>query len=463
MSKVYMRMMFRIYLGNRCNFRGKVELSLRFRCGRVDQQARTGYWVRKEFFMEEEYLSVKGLPGRRMVFAPLDEDVSHSVRVEYCAAREYLDSLRDHIEECFMAVRRNGVGRGWLAEVIERFMAEELPVMKERQTEILSLIDAFISMTGGDGSSASRDEAYRLVRRSVGRFVMLRQLKSPSFRLTAANLDTTMLKSIESFMREEHRWVKKYPQLASDQEVGGRTKIKGQNTVNDRMKLLKAVMTWAVKTRRMPANPFDTYCMRQNVYGTPFYLTLDERRTLERCDLSWNPRLALQRDIFVFQCCVGCRVSDLTALRRSNIVDGELNYVARKTREGRPVTIKVPLNRTALEILSRYDDDKRETLFPVVYSRMGYNMVIKQILKLAGLRRQVVVINPLTREPECRPLYEVASSHMARRTFIGNIFKKFKDQGLVSELSGHAPGSQAFARYREIDSEMKREMVKTLE
>ena len=52
---------------------------------------------------------------------------------------------------------------------------------------------------------------------------------------------------------------------------------------------------------------------------------------------------------------------------------------------------------------------------------------------------------------------------MARRTFIGNIYKKFKDQGLVSELSGHSPGSNAFARYREIDTDMKREMVDSID
>ncbi len=150
-------------------------------------------------------------------------------------------------------------------------------------------------------------------------------------------------------------------------------------------------------------------------------------------------------------------------LTTGNVVDGELNYVARKTREGRPVTIKVPLNRTAKIILERYADHDRDTLFPAVYSRMGYNRVIKDILRLAGITRKVVVIDPLTREAVCRRLYEVASSHMARRTFIGNIFKKFKDQNLVSELSGHAPGSHAFARYREIDTELKREMVAAID
>ena len=57
----------------------------------------------------------------------------------------------------------------------------------------------------------------------------------------------------------------------------------------------------------------------------------------------------------------------------------------------------------------------------------------------------------------------IASSHMARRTFIGNIYKKVKDPNMVSALSGHKEGSKAFARYRTIDDEMKKEMIGFLE
>ena len=54
-------------------------------------------------------------------------------------------------------------------------------------------------------------------------------------------------------------------------------------------------------------------------------------------------------------------------------------------------------------------------------------------------------------------------NHMARRTFIGNIYKKVKDPNLVASLTGHTEGSKAFSRYRDIDTEMKRELVGMLE
>lgn len=75
----------------------------------------------------------------------------------------------------------------------------------------------------------------------------------------------------------------------------------------------------------------------------------------------------------------------------------------------------------------------------------------------------VTILNPTTGKEEKRPINEVASSHMARRTFIGNLYKKVKDPNLVSSLSGHTEGSKAFARYREIDDEIKKEVVSLIE
>ena len=62
-----------------------------------------------------------------------------------------------------------------------------------------------------------------------------------------------------------------------------------------------------------------------------------------------------------------------------------------------------------------------------------------------------------------RPINEVASSHLARRCFVGNLYKQVKDPNLVGALSGHREGSREFARYRDIGKEMKQELVKMLE
>lgn len=89
--------------------------------------------------------------------------------------------------------------------------------------------------------------------------------------------------------------------------------------------------------------------------------------------------------------------------------------------------------------------------------------ILKKFFCAPGITRTVTVINQQTRQEEQRPIYEIASSHMARRTFIGNIYKNVKDPNLVGALSGHKEGSKAFARYRDIDEDMKKELVNMLE
>lgn len=81
------------------------------------------------------------------------------------------------------------------------------------------------------------------------------------------------------------------------------------------------------------------------------------------------------------------------------------------------------------------------------------------------LKRGISYIIPILTisEQEIRPLNEVASSHLARRCFVGNLYKQVKDPNLVGALSGHKEGSRAFARYREIDEDMKRDLVSMLE
>jgi integrase len=149
-------------------------------------------------------------------------------------------------------------------------------------------------------------------------------------------------------------------------------------------------------------------------------------------------------------------------MTKDSIINGAVEYIPRKTKEGRPITVRVPLNKQAQAIVERYKDNGDTRLFPFI-AQQQYNEDIKEMLKLAGITRIVTILDPKTRQEVRRPINEVASSHMARRTFIGNLYKQVKDPNLVGKLSGHKEGSKAFARYRDIDDEIARELVKMLE
>ena len=194
-----------------------------------------------------------------------------------------------------------------------------------------------------------------------------------------------------------------------------------------------------------------------------FYLALDERNLIAEADLSDDVRLSTQRDVFIFQCLVGCRVSDLITLRESNIVNGMLQYVPQKTKDNKPLTVTVPLNERASMLVAKYHGiDPEGRLFPFI-SPQKYNDAIKEVLTRCGVKRMVTVLNPATDKEEQRPINEVASSHMARRTFIGCLYHQVQDPNLIGSMSGHAEGSKAFARYRTIDDETKRRIIALIE
>lgn len=89
-----------------------------------------------------------------------------------------------------------------------------------------------------------------------------------------------------------------------------------------------------------------------------------QNETLQYYD---HPQLAIQRDIFVFQCLVGCRVGDLIKMTKNCVINGGIEYIPRKTKEGRPLTVRVALNEIALEIVQRYkhcESDKFCHSFP---------------------------------------------------------------------------------------------------
>ena len=125
-------------------------------------------------------------------------------------------------------------------------------------------------------------------------------------------------------------------------------------------------------------------------------------------------------------------------------------------------TVVVPLNAIAMSIVEKYKDVSGDQLLPFISSQ-NYNENIKTILEKAGITYLVTQLDSVTRTESKVPINEMASSHMARRTFIGNIYKLVKDPNLVSALTGHAEGSRAFNSYRDIDIDMKRDHVKILE
>ena len=188
-------------------------------------------------------------------------------------------------------------------------------------------------------------------------------------------------------------------------------------------------------------------------------MTKEERDTLFYAEIA-DEELARIRDMFCLQCFIGCRISDLYKLTKDNIIGDFIQYIPGKTKGESQHVVSVPLIQKAKEILARYDMPDR-TLMPYTQGQK-YNVNLKKLFKSQNFDRLVVRLNPLTRKDEIVPLHKMASSHMARRTFVGILHKTEKNE-VIASMSGHTANSKAFARYYKVDDESKLSAIKSLE
>ena len=451
----------------------RFEILARIHSKTIDQYGKTGIVIPKEYTDLNNNKKVFFSEGRITIpRLSLADKVQAGLQKELQDAKSALADLDERICEAYTQATANSrdLSRSWLQDVINGDTAGEDDSSDEDNKTLLAVFSRYIKSEPMQKMSMQCLNHYKVMWCILARYEVMKGVV-----LTLDALSVEQLRSIDKYAREEHKLFddevkrkKPLQQKAMESSGNGRYPLpRGDNGMVVLFKKFRAFIRWANGLDKdylieplTHNNPFDRYPIKAERYGTPFYLTKEERSRLMNAELP--PRLARQRDIFIFQSFVGCRVSDLWARTKSDIVDGALEYIPRKTKDGRPVTVRVPLTATAKEILDRYKDCPGDKLLPFV-AQQQYNEDIKEMLKLAKIDRMVTVLNPLTGEEEKKPIYEVASSHMARRTFVGNLYKKVKDPNAIGKLSGHAENSHAFARYRDIDEEMAVELVSMLE
>lgn len=238
---------------------------------------------------------------------------------------------------------------------------------------------------------------------------------------------------------------------------------RGRNYVSIVLKKLQRFFSWAItdqKQRNIEVtikNPFKDFTITPELYGTPIVLQKKERDLLFSFAFD-NDRMTKVRDIFIFQCYCGARVSDLMRLTTNNLHGDTLRYVPQKTSKGSMKTVEIPLNEKAIQILKRYNDPEGY-LLPRM-SDVEINRTLKLLFAVAKLNRPVEHLNPLTEKIDYLPLHEVASSHLARRTFAGLMYSDGVKDDIIASMTGHSENSKAFTRYRAIDMDLKKKATK---
>jgi len=271
--------------------------------------------------------------------------------------------------------------------------------------------------------------------------------------------DVKMLMDYRQFIADEYQYVKQYPKLyQKDGRKRYPTKPISNNSVVHEMKAVRAFFNELENTDEIFKSPFRKIsherfkAMMRMKIDEPYFLRSSEFKAIVATEVP--PELQMAKDMFVLNCCIGARIGDFLNFSMDKVAVSDegipfIHYIPHKTSKNMEnvVEIKTPLIRIAYDIVMR---TRFNFLRPdgAPYSIAIYNRELRKLLELCHIDRQVPKYNEQKEENEYFPLYEVASSRLARKTHI-DIMNKVQVNIYVAGL--HAEGSDAVHRYTNME------------
>jgi hypothetical protein len=176
-------------------------------------------------------------------------------------------------------------------------------------------------------------------------------------------------------------------------------------------------------------------------------LTLEEVDMIHDLDLSDKPRLDKIRDLFLIGCYSALRFSNFSQLKIENISDGFIRLKQVKTGD----LVTIPIMARLQRVLDKYDGS-----LPSSVSNQEFNRVIKEVVKAAGIDYLVEVksYNGGQLKITQQPMYQLVSSHTARRSYATIMFKKGIPAMLIMSATGHRDET-SFLKYIRATNEDK--------
>ena len=301
---------------------------------------------------------------------------------------------------------------------------------------------------------AGRKKHYDVVIRELIRFLII----DGNDGCSVEEFDKNYILRFREFLRTEYSIVDKYPGLYINMNKRNRpSKARSQNTIAEKLLLLQAFLVELESNDIIPISPFrkigkEKESIMKQQYDEPVYLTKAEFNSILTNDCP-EP-LKRVKDIFITQCCFGCRVGDFRRFTFDNIGIEDnipyIHYLPQKTqKEGLIRTeIKTPIIRIAYDIIMKYKGTLQTNAllpyYPEGNGETGYNYQIKKLLEYYEINRKVAIFNAESGMNEYKSIFEIASSKLARKTHV-DLMNKVQVDKYAAGL--HAKNSGAVDRY----------------
>lgn len=258
-------------------------------------------------------------------------------------------------------------------------------------------------------------------------------------------------KTTKLFLHEmDYQFIKKYDRYLKEVL---KNKI---NTAHKDMRFIRQIFHVAVKEGLIEVkdNPFTKFKLHLEKTSRVF-MTLDEVEKMAAFPLV-NAKEALCRDMFVFACYTGLRVSDVLLLQHRNIVGNRLLFTIRKTS----TQVGIHLPSPALRVLETYHIDGQQDggfVFPLLRGNLQLSNPIE--LDKAVSNATAKVNRHLKTIAASIGLLKHVSFHVSRHSFATNALRLGIRLEHVQKLLGHAniKETQLYAKIvdEDLDEAMK--------
>jgi len=140
----------------------------------------------------------------------------------------------------------------------------------------------------------------------------------------------------------------------------------------------------------------------------------------------------LSKDLFIFSyLCGGINYTDIAHLKQSNLVDGKLKYIRKKTGK----KINIPLSNETLVIINKYLTEDNAFIFPILHSKIH----LTELQKFNRLHKVLAKINnSLRKVSELAEIKGNITTYVARHSFATILKNSGVNIALISETLGHS-------------------------
>ena len=201
------------------------------------------------------------------------------------------------------------------------------------------------------------------------------------------------------------------------------------NTLGRNLGLLKTFLNYCLKKGFITNSLFKEVPVRREI-TKQIALSKDDIDQLSGVDLSNNSRLERVRDIFLLGCYTGMRYSDFKRIKASNVSD---NLITIREVKDKSKTLQIPITDRVRDILEKYNME-----LPVI-SEQKFRDYLKEVFKLAGFTKLSTKSKKIGKQvyEEEVPMYELISTHTARRSFITIMLNSGVPDKAIMKITGH--------------------------